>query len=315
MLHFLLKGIFKRLVFLVLIIALSLSCAKREKTSEGESVFITLTDDLGHKVVLTKPPHRIICLSPEAGETLAQLDRTDRVIAVVSECEYPPEIARLPKVGSFSSPSYEKILSLSPDLIIATGLEQESFTKKLIDTGIPVVALYSRTLDDVMKNIRVLGRVTESEKRAEEIIKIMNEKFDSIKKALTDIPENIRYPNVYIEISPDPLMTVAKGSFVNDIINLTGCINIGEDLPREYCRIDPEVVISSNPDYIILLHNASTEDDVAGRTGWNVIKAVKDGHIITDIDPDLLLRASPRLADGARILFERTHPGYTLENK
>jgi ABC-type Fe3+-hydroxamate transport system substrate-binding protein len=166
-----------------------------------------------------------------------------------------------------------------------------------------------------MKNIRVLGRVTESEKRAEEIIKIMNEKFENIKNTLMSIPEDRRHPSVYVEISPDPLMTVAKGSFVNDIINLTGCINIGEDLPREYCRIDPEVVISSNPDYIILLHNASTEDDVAGRTGWNVIKAVKDGNIITDIDPDLLLRASPRLADGARILFERTHPGYTLENK
>ena len=315
MLHFLLKSLIRFTLLYVLITLLILSCSKKEKPAEDGGAFLTLTDDLGHKVALTNPPHRIICLSPEAGETLAELGRLDRVIAVVSECEYPPEITHLPKVGSFSSPSYEKILSLSPDLVISTGLEQEEFTKKLINENIPVLALYSRTLDDVMKNIRVLGRITDSEKRAEEIINSMEEKFENIKNTLMSIPEEKRHPKVYVEISPDPLMTVARGSFVGDIITLTGCINIGEDLPREYCRIDPEVVIARDPDYIIILYDGATEDDVAKRTGFNVIKAVKEGHIITGINPDLLLRASPRLADGASLLFDRTHPDYNLKNK
>ncbi|MGQ9707169.1 MAG: ABC transporter substrate-binding protein [bacterium] len=294
---------------------LTLSCIKRQESSEGEGALFIGTDDIGHKVVLKDPPHRIICLSPEAGEIIANLGRKDHLIAVVRECDYPNEITHLPKVGSFSSPSFEKILSLSPDLVIATGLEQEDFNQKLIKNFIEVLTLYPRTLDDVMKNIRVLGRITESERRAEEIIKEMEEKFESIKKKLSNIPEGKRTVKVYIEISPDPLMTVAKGSFVNDIIKLSGCHNIGEDLPREYCRIDPELVIKRDPDYIIILHNSASKDDVMKRTGWDLIKAVKNRNIITDINPDLLLRASPRLADGAILLFNRTHPEYSITQR
>lgn len=312
-----LRDLFRHRIFCLTIIFLTLvliiSCSReRSKEPEGE-IFLKITDDLNCEVVLTRPPQRIICLSPEAAETIAELGRVDLLSAVVTECDYPEDVSSLPKVGSFSNPAYEKILSFEPDLVIATGLEQEDFTRTIRNTGIPVMAIYSRTIEDVENAIMLIGRITQSEEKARDIVAGMEEKFTIIEEALSDIPRNEKNPRVYVEISPDPLMTVAEGSFVHEVIELTGGVNIGYDLPREYSRIDPELVIARDPDYIIVLHSASTVDEIVNRTGWEVIEAVREGNIITNLNPDLLLRASPRLADGAIELFNAIHPGYEID--
>lgn len=298
----------RTLLFIILLIVIILTTCGRKEDGDIEKDTVTIVDNRGEKVQIPKDVERIVCLSPEATEIMGELNSLDKLVGVVNECDYPEEVEEIETVGSFSSPSYEKILSLEPDMIIATGLEQESFVNRLSERDIPVVVFYSKTLSDVKKNILLMGKIVKSEERALRIVEEFEGVFDDIHQKLQQIPEEERETRVYIEISPDPLMTVAKGSFVHDVITSVGGENIGEDLPREYCRIDPEVVIKSDPEFIIILHEQIDKDGVASRNGWNVITAVQRGNIITDLNPDILLRATPRLAEGALQLYQAIHP-------
>ncbi len=65
--------------------------------------------------------HKIISLSPAITEIIYALGAGDDIIAVSDFCAYPPEVKNKPTVGGYVNPSFEKILSLQPDLIIFQG--------------------------------------------------------------------------------------------------------------------------------------------------------------------------------------------------
>jgi iron complex transport system substrate-binding protein len=295
-------------VAIVIIVLLTSILCKKSGDVKEDIKTISIVDNRGEKIDIPRKVERVVCLSPEVCEIFGELNSLDILIGVVNECDYPEDLEEISSVGSFSSPSYEKIISLEPDLIIATGLEQENFLKRLDEFDVPVVVLYAKNLSDVKKNILLVGKIVNKEEKALEIVGDFENIFDSIHNRLIQLPEDERNPRVYIEISPDPLMTVARGSFVHDVVEAVGGVNIGEDLSREYCRIDPELVIKRNPEFIVMLHSAVDEETVKKRNGWNVIEAVKKDRIITDLNPDLLLRATPRLSEGAKELYLAIHP-------
>ena len=63
-------------------------------------------------------PARIVSLAPSVTETLFALGVGSRVVAVSDYCDYPPEVRRLPKIGSFLDPSVEAIVAQRPDVVI-----------------------------------------------------------------------------------------------------------------------------------------------------------------------------------------------------
>ena len=83
----------------------------------------TLTDQLGRTVAVPKTAQRIISMSPANTEILYALGLGDRVVAVTDFDDYPPEVKNKPSIGGFSTPDFEKIISLSPDLVIASNLQ------------------------------------------------------------------------------------------------------------------------------------------------------------------------------------------------
>lgn len=64
------------------------------------------------------PARRIVSLAPSATEILFALGAGDRLVGVCSYCDYPAEVAGLPRVGTFTSPSIESIIAARPDLVI-----------------------------------------------------------------------------------------------------------------------------------------------------------------------------------------------------
>src|SRR3990172_1277855 len=68
------------------------------------------------------PPEarRIVSLTPAITETLFALGLGDRVVGVTRFCDYPPEVARLPKVGGYADPDVEAVLALTPDLVLVS---------------------------------------------------------------------------------------------------------------------------------------------------------------------------------------------------
>src|ERR1051325_8038085 len=92
---------------LLLLASASISCARREVTSAGESSF---TDEIGRTIKVSAMPRRIVSLAPSVTEILFALGLGDRVVGVTSYCDYPAEAAQKERVGDTQRPSLEKII-------------------------------------------------------------------------------------------------------------------------------------------------------------------------------------------------------------
>ena len=86
----------------------------------GISCAATLTDETGRAIVLAGTPRRIVSLAPGITEILFALNLDDRIVGVTSFCDWPEKARQKAIIGGFTNQSLEKIVSLKPDLILAT---------------------------------------------------------------------------------------------------------------------------------------------------------------------------------------------------
>lgn len=252
-------------------------------------------------------PNRIISLTPATTEILFALGLDDEIIAVSSYCTWPLRAREKTRIGSFSNPNIEKIITLKPDLVLVTGMEQEHLAPILSSLGIKYISVDPKNIDELMDSIKKIGAITGKSDEAQIVNKKIKDALTKIERSISRIGVSQR-PKIYMEIWYDPIMSPGRGSFVDDMIRRSGGINITSDLRRSYSRIDPEEIIFRNPDKIILTYmksDAWVNENFSKRTGWKGMKAVRDGNIYAGIDPDIILRPGPRVAQGLMELHER----------
>ncbi|MBL7084719.1 MAG: cobalamin-binding protein [Candidatus Omnitrophica bacterium] len=245
---------------------------------------------------------RIISLAPSITEILFALGLEKNIVGITTCCDYPPMTKRIEKVATFSGQAnLERILILKPDIVFSTGLEQAPLVEKIENLGLRVVLVHPKNLNQLFAGILEIGELTKRKEEAKSLVLEMKEKIKKIKERVMLLPDEQR-PKVFVEICSDPLMTAGAGSFVDELITLAGGNNIAKDAPRPYSQFSPELVVKRNPDYIILSYMQPEKETpcelIAQRIGWRNIKAVKNGQIITDINPDLFLRPGPRIVQG-----------------
>jgi iron complex transport system substrate-binding protein len=248
---------------------------------------------------------RIISLTPATTEILFALGLGDSVVGVSSFCNWPAEAALKPKVGTFSNPNIEKILSLKPDLVLLTGMEQAYLKSILTELKIDYIIVDPSSIDELLQDIKRIGSITSKDKQAQALIKDINDTIKDISRRVSKRQKE-KKPKVYIEIWYDPIMSAGKGSFVNDMIKIAGGENITSDLPRSFSRVDPEEVIIKDPDVIILTYMKSAQwidESFSKRIGFDDIEAVRNDRVVADINPDIILRPGPRVGQGLRELY------------
>ena len=101
-----------------------------------------VTDMLGRRVRVLDHPARIVSLAPSITETVFALGEGDRLVGVTDYCDYPPEATRKPRVGGISTPSFEAILALRPDLVLATSESNYAdHVQRLVTLGLTVYVI------------------------------------------------------------------------------------------------------------------------------------------------------------------------------
>jgi iron complex transport system substrate-binding protein len=261
------------------------------------------------QATLTKSPKiavsgkmRIVSLSPGVTEMLFLLGVGDSMVGATEFCDYPPEAKKIERVGGLGTPSLEKLLALSPDLIVASGLERNDVLQVLRQSGVQVLKTKIESIDEMFEAMRQLGRAVGKEKRADEVIASMQAE---LKKIAAQSDGAGQGPRVFVELWDDPLTTVGANSFVDDVVSRAGGVNVAHELPQPYLRISPEKVIEWNPDVIVVAHmkrSASSPAAIGDRIGWSDVKAVREKRVYCDISTDFLLRPGPRLIEGVKIL-------------
>lgn len=252
---------------------------------------------------------RIVSIAPATTEILFALGADEEIVGVTTFCNYPPGALNKAKIGSFSDPDIEKIVSLKPDIIFATGLEQALVVERLRQLKLNVFVSDPSDIQELLGSIKQIGKLIHRDAQAEALVDRMKAGIEQVREKVRLIPADVR-PKVFVEIWDDPLLTAGKGSFVDELIENAGGINIARDVSKAYTYFSPEQVIKRNPDCIIFGHNSNDDikDVIKKRLGWSEIAAVKKGRLYNDINPDIFLRPGPRLVEGLKEIHKKLYP-------
>jgi iron complex transport system substrate-binding protein len=270
---------------------------------------LTLRDMLGRDVILAGPPVRIVSLVPSVTEVMFALGAQDRLVGRTDYCDYPPAVSSRPSVGGMINPSLERIVSLRPDLVVATDEgNREETIQQLHRVGLPVYLVHATRVSEMLEMIERVGEVTGRQAAVPALVAHITRRIDAVRTAVRPFPS----PRVLYVLWPDPLIVPGRQAHLTEMIELAGGRSITADDGEAYPRFSLEAAVARAPEVIILADHAGG-GSVAGKASpekWQrltSVPAIQAGRIHS-VDLGVLHRYGPRVADGLEILARIIHP-------
>ncbi|OPY89825.1 MAG: Vitamin B12-binding protein precursor [Syntrophus sp. PtaU1.Bin208] len=266
-----------------------------------------VVDETGRRVDVPPSPRRIVSLAPDISEILFALGLEKEIVGVSQFSDYPEAARTKAKVGSYVNPSLERILALSPDLVIGTtnGNRREA-GHKLEKAGLAVYVTNPQRFSDIYRTILNLGRITGREAAARQLVDTMKKRVERI----VSLTASCRKPKVFVQIDSNPLVSVGRNTIYSELIAMAGGRNIAAKAFGKYPRYSMESLISEQPDVILLSSmsgRAFRKADLDSWSRWKDIPAVRNSRIYV-VNADLTDRFSPRIVQGLEEIAWILHP-------
>jgi len=273
----------------------------------GIAQALTVVDHTGRAVTLTAAPRRIVSLVPGVTEILFAIGAQDLLVGVTDFCDYPPEARRKARVGDMLAPNLESLVTLRPDVVVATrsGNREETFDQ-LKRLGLPVYLVDEPpSIAEVMRLVGSLGQLTGRTDAAAAVTAGLARRITAVQERVAGRP----HPRVLYVLWPEPLIVPGRGSLVTELIASAGGESVTADQAQGYPRMSLEAAVGRAPEVIILArHGAGTGP--AAREQWQRLEslpAIRSGRLYA-ADGDLLHRYGPRVVDGLELLARLIHP-------
>ncbi|HEV8656084.1 MAG TPA: helical backbone metal receptor [Candidatus Limnocylindria bacterium] len=265
----------------------------------------TVTDFQNRSVTVPKRPERIVSIGPSITEFLFALGAGTRVVGADDFSDEPAAAKLVEKVGGIKV-NFEKVVSLRPDLVLSVKFSDGTI-EKLAGAGLLVLVVDPQSASDVARTAILLGRAVGSDGDA--MARDIQKRVDDVR---TKTSTAATKPRVYHEIDasdPTKIFTVGPGSYIHDLIEIAGGQNIAARAASAYPQLSAEEILRSDPEIIVLAaaDYSAKPDQVAARTGWAVIAAVRNKRIET-IAPNLINRPGPRVGEAAEAYAKIVHP-------
>ncbi|MVO98955.1 ABC transporter substrate-binding protein [Paenibacillus lutrae] len=288
----------------------SSSPAPQTADSKKTQYPLKVKDATGKEFTFDKAPQKIISVSPAETEALFAIGLGDKIVGVSDYDDYPAEAKSKPKMGGIVQPNQESIIASGAEIVF-TGVSMKSESvEKLRAMNINVFKVEPKTVDDVIQNVLLYGKITDHQEQAEKVVSKMKEELKKVTDAVKTVAADQK-KKVYIEFSPG--WTVGKGEFMDELISLSGGVNAASDITG-WKQISEEKIIQANPDVILFANDVvddktkkSLEQLIRERSGWGEIKAVKDNRVI-GLDQNKLSRPGPRLTEGLLEMAKAIYP-------
>jgi iron complex transport system substrate-binding protein len=261
-------------------------------------------------------PRRIVSTAPSITETLFALGLGSEVVGVSRFCDFPPEVLKLPKVGTYLKPDPEAIARLAPGLVILQG-DPTELANRLNELHISFAEVPHGTLNDVFAGIAIIAKAAGYPERAEPLVRRIQGGLDAIQSKARKLTS----PRVLLIMDRrqgmlTDLIAIGPNNYVNQIMQIAGGINVlaKPGLPQ-YPRISLETVLRENPDVILDLSGTqeSEEQRQAARAGtlalWRQngeLTAVHHGQVYVGTSNALLV-PGPRTVEAAQKMFDYFH--------
>ncbi|MBA2404490.1 MAG: cobalamin-binding protein [Bdellovibrionales bacterium] len=249
-------------------------------------------------------PSKIICLTEETVETLYLLGRSDLIQGVSRFVERPPQAkANHPIVSQFVRSDIDQIVALKPDLIIGFSDIQKDIARELILRGLNVYISNQRSLQEILNQILLLGRIIGEEEKAILLVDSFSRQLDFYRQK----SKNRRKVKVYFEEWDNPRLSGIQ--WVSELIEATGGENIFKHRIGSLAvdrTVTDEEVIALNPDVIMgcWCGKKVKVESFAQREGYQNINAIIHKKVF-EVDPAVFLQPGPALfVDGLSQMSE-----------
>ncbi len=269
----------------------------------------TVTDSLGTAVTLASTPWRVVTMTPALAELASAIGLQETNIVAVSEyTDFPVSLKLKPSIGPYTKPNVEKIVSVKPDLVLASedGTPHDIVTR-LRKLKIPVMVIRTDSLAAVEAAYPVLWKAFGQEFQGKIALETLQKKTEVLRARAAERAK--KEPNkriqLLVQVGESPLVVAGGKNFLSEGLTLLGIDNAYRDARTAYPRVSVEDVLHRNPDAILLL---ALGDDVTifekAKTRWEKFKqlsAVKSNRIFI-LRSDALVRPGPRLPEGLEAL-------------
>jgi len=236
---------------------------------------------------------RVVSLTPSATEVVAALGATAMLVGVDDYSVFPPEVTKLPKVGSFLAPNLETIVSLAPTLVIVDDVHGQA-AGALGDAGITTVACAMHALPDIKRALRTVGARLGKSAEADRVAAAIDAALD---RAAANRPA--KRPRVLAIIDRESgglgnLISAGPGSWIDELLAVVGGDNVLRAASVRYPKISVEEVLRAKPEVILDLSYAARQSVAAWSTV--AVPAVAAGKVRM-LDQPYLIAPSPRVAE------------------
>ena len=261
---------------------------------------VQANDDAGHRVALAAPAQRIVSLAPHATELLFAAGAGAHVVAVLKGSDAPAEARRLPRIGDVAGLDLERIVALSPDLVVTWPYTTPGQVALLRERGIAVFMTDAHEPEDIARDLEALGILAGTESTAAPAARALRERAAAITRARA----GRRTVRVFYQIASAPIFTIGGGHLIDHALARCGGVNVFGDTRVPAPQVDVEAVLARKPDVIIAATvHAARPAWLDDWSRWRDLPAARTQSLFV-VDADRLHRAGPRFVDGMAELCE-----------
>jgi iron complex transport system substrate-binding protein len=274
--------------------------------SAGAGAAAEVQDMIGRRVAAPPVARRIVSLAPSLTEIMFALGAGEDLVGVTQFCDYPPAATAKPKIGGIYTPNFEAILSLRPDLILATTEgNREEHISGLERLGVPVYVVRPTDFASVLVSVERVGGLLGRRAGAAALVAAMRGAADAVARAVADRPR----PRVLYVLWGNPLIVPGRDTLITDLIRRAGGDSVTGDEPLAYPRFSLEAALSRQPERVIVAgaDHVPVDQRLREWEALGLLPAVRQGRV-DGVDANLLHRPGPRIVEGLRVLARAIHP-------
>ncbi|MDT8437685.1 MAG: cobalamin-binding protein [Wenzhouxiangellaceae bacterium] len=250
----------------------------------------------------TRPPERWISLAPHLTELVFAAGAGERLVGVVEWSDFPAAATELPRIGDAFRFDFERILRLQATHALAwAGGTPGPAIERLRELGLTVKVIETATLDAIGVALETLARRADDPAPGLLAAQRYRAELDRLRTRSHAKPKPVR---LFYQVSPRPLFTLGGGHPVNEVFALCGATNVFADSGARALNIDVETLLARDPDAIVLGREPTrVEPELPPWRDLPGLRAARCEQVLA-IDPDFLVRATPRMLEGAKLLCD-----------
>lgn len=317
----------KKGLICILLAAFILSACSAQASSEGSPKIIR--DALAREVILEDVPQDIVVAGKQTPMLVNFIylfeNAPERIRAIENRSQSGIEFITLlderiqDKYTLEKGAGAEQIAPANPDLVILKSSMQDTIGVQLEAIHIPVVYVDFESIEDIYRDVRILGNIFDEEERGEEIVSRYESWFNAIQETIQTEDAGSKETVLMIQavdedqkfsfnVPPDEWLQTA-------LVEEAGAEPIwkGQDFAGGWTEINFEQIAAWDPDYIFIINyqgnGLQIQQELSQDPLWQELTAVQEKQLkafpfdfISWDQPD------PRWILGFQWINEQVHP-------